>query len=328
MSAAIDPAILKEAAGWLVRMQSENLSVSDRAAFDRWRACSAEHAAAWARAEEMLRGFGQLPPRIAGDALRRLDSPGRRQAMRALGGVLVLAPAAWWGARELPWRAWSADARTMTGERRSMELADGTQLVLNTASAVDIDYTPQQRLLWLRTGEILLTTGKDPAPVQRPFIVRTRLGAIRALGTRFMVRDEGDTVRVAVFEGAVEIRPASAGATPLLLPAGQQTVFNEREARLPAPADLSAASWEQGMLAVRNWALADLVDELGRYRRGVLRCDPAVAALRVSGAFPLSDIGASLRLLESTLPVKVKSITPYWTTVAPRNGVTHQSQAG
>lgn len=323
MSAAIDPAILKEAAGWLVRMQSENMSAPDRAAFDQWRERSAEHAAAWERAEDMLRGFGQVPPRIAGDALRRLDSRGRRQAMRALGGIVVLAPAAWWGARELPWRAWSADARTATGERRSIELADGTQLVLNTASAVDIDYTPQQRVLWLRTGEILLTTGKDPAPVQRPFTVRTRLGAIRALGTRFMVRDEGETVRVAVFEGAVEIRPASAGAAPLLLPAGQQTVFNGREVGPPAPADVSAASWEQGMLAVRNWTLVDLVDELGRYRRGVLRCDPAVAALRVSGAFPLNDIGASLRLLERTLPVRVKSVTPYWTTVAPRSAVTN-----
>ncbi|KGD89995.1 iron dicitrate transport regulator FecR [Achromobacter sp. RTa] len=323
MSAAIDPAILKEAAGWLVRLQSENLSASDRAALDRWRERSAEHAAAWARAEDMLRGFGQMPPRIAGDALRRLDRPGRRQALRALGGLMVLAPAAWWGARELPWRAWSADARTATGEQRRMELADGTQLVLNTASAVDIDYTSRQRLLWLRAGEILLTTGKDPAPVARPFIVRTRQGAVRALGTRFMVRDEGDAVRVAVFEGAVEIQPVSAGAAPLRVPAGSQAVFNGREAGLPAPVDDSAASWERGMLAARNWTLAELVGELGRYRRGVLRCDPAVAGLRVSGAFPLNDIDASLRLLEKTLPVTVSRITPYWTTVAPRTGVTN-----
>ncbi|WP_338879673.1 FecR family protein [Achromobacter veterisilvae] len=323
MSAAVDPAILKEAAGWVVRWQSETLSASDRAAFERWRGRSAEHAAAWARAEEMLRGFGQVPLRIGGDTLRRLDRPGRRQAMRALGGLLVLAPAVWWGARELPWRAWSADARTATGERRRMELADGTQLVLNTASAVDIDYTPRQRLLWLRAGEILLTTGHDPSPVPRPFIVQTGQGAIRALGTRFMVRDEGGSVRVAVFDGAVEIRPASAGAAAMLLPAGRQTVFNAREAGLQVPADESAVSWEQGMLAVRNWRLADLVDELGRYRRGVLRCDPGVAGLRVSGAFPLNDIDASLRLLEKTLPVRVSRITPYWTTLAPRAGVTN-----
>ena len=319
----IDPAILKEAAGWLVRFQSETLSPSDREAFERWRARSAAHAAAWQRAEDMLRGFGQVPPRIAGETLRRLDRPGRRQALRALAGLLVLGPAAWLGGRELPWREWSADARTATGEQRRMELADGTQLVLNTASAVDIDYTAQQRTLWLRAGEILLTTGRDAPRLQRPFVVQTAQGAIRALGTRFMVRDEGSVVRVAVFEGAVEIRPMSAGGSATVLPAGQQTVFNGREVQPQAAVDATAASWEQGMLAARNWRLADLVDELGRYRRGVLRCDPAVAGLRVSGAFPLNDIDAGLRLLEKTLPVRVSRITPYWTTVAPRAGVTN-----
>ncbi|WP_088142415.1 FecR domain-containing protein [Achromobacter xylosoxidans] len=319
----IDPAILKEAAGWLVRFQSETLSPSDRESFDRWRGRSAAHAAAWQRAEDMLRGFGQVPPRIAGDALRRVDRPGRRQALRALAGLLVLGPAAWLAGRELPWREWSADARTATGEQRRMELADGTQLVLNTASAVDIEHTARQRTLWLRAGEILLTTGRDSPQLQRPFVVQTAQGAIRALGTRFMVRDEGDAVRVAVFEGAVEIRPKSAEAGATVLPAGQQTVFNGREVQPQAAVDATAASWEQGMLAVRDWRLADLVDELGRYRRGVLRCDPAVAGLRVSGAFPLNDTDASLRLLEKTLPVRVSRITPYWTTVAARAGVTN-----
>ncbi|KAG1069089.1 hypothetical protein G6F55_014487 [Rhizopus delemar] len=77
------------------------------------------------------------------------------------------------------------------------------------------------------------------------------------------------------------------------------------------------------MLAVRNWRLADLVDELARYRRGVLRCDPAVAGLRVSGAFPLADTDGSLRLLEKTLPVRISRVTPFWVTVAPRAAVTN-----
>ena len=206
---------------------------------------------------------------------------------------------------------------------RRIALADGTQLVLNTASAVDVDYTPAQRVLWLRAGEILLTTGQDPAPVRRPFLVQTTQGVLRALGTRFMVRDEGARVRVAVYEGAVEVRPAREGANPLVLAAGEQTVFSAEGAAAPVSADPLAASWADGMLAARNWRLADLVAELGRYRHGVLRCDPAVAGLRVSGAFPLNDIDASLRLLEKTLPVRVSQVTPWWITVAPRAAVTH-----
>jgi len=317
VSAAPDAAVLEEAAGWLVRFQSETLSAADRAAFERWRGRSAAHAAAWARVEDMLRSFGQVPPELGARTLRQLDRPGRRQALRGVAGLLLLGPAAWLAWRELPWHEWSADARTATGEQRRMQLADGTRLLLNTATAVDIQYTAEQRVIWLRAGEILLTTGKDPAPVHRPFIVRTAQGSVQALGTRFMVRDERDGIRVAVFEGAVAIRPAASDAQRVLR-AGQQTVFDAERIEPESAADAALVSWEDGMLAARNWRLADLVAELARYRRGFLRCDPAVAELRVSGAFPLNDTDAGLRLLEKTLPVRIQRMTPYWVTVAAR----------
>jgi len=317
VSATPDTAVLEEAAGWLVRFQSETLSAADRAAFERWRGRSAAHAAAWARVEDMLRSFGQVPPDLGARTLRQLERPGRRQALRSGAGLLLLGPAAWLAWRELPWHEWSADARTATGEQRRMQLADGTRLLLNTATAVDIQYTAEQRVIWLRAGEILLTTGKDPAPVHRPFIVRTAQGSVQALGTRFMVRDERDGIRVAVFEGAVAIRPAASDAQRVLR-AGQQTVFDAQRIEPESAVDTALVSWEDGMLAARNWRLADLVAELARYRRGFLRCDPAVAELRVSGAFPLNDIDAGLRLLEKTLPVRIQRMTPYWVTVAAR----------
>lgn len=319
MSATPDPALLEEAAGWLVRFQSETLSVADRAAFERWRDRSAAHAAAWRRVEDMLRSFGQVPPALGAHTLRRLDRierPARRQVLRTAGGLLLAGPAAWLAWREVPWREWSADARTAIGERRQMLLADGTRLWLNTATAVDIQYSARQRLVWLRAGEILLTTGKDPAPAPRPFLVQTGLGSVQALGTRFMVRDEGAAIQVAVFEDAVEIR--AAGGARRVLRAGQRARFDADAIGPDQAADAAQVSWEHGMLAARNWRLADLVDELARYRRGFLRCDPEVAGLRVSGAFPLADTDASLRLLEKTLPVRIQRVTPYWGTVAAR----------
>ena len=98
----------------------------------------------------------------------------------------------------------------------------------------------------------------------------------------------------------------------------QQTVFDAGQVGAATDADAGQASWEHGMLAATNWRLADLVDELARYRRGFLRCDPAVADLRVSGAFPLHGIDAGLRLLEKTLPVRISRITPYWVSVTAR----------
>ncbi|MGE8658048.1 MAG: FecR domain-containing protein [Achromobacter sp.] len=316
MSAAPDPALLEEAAGWLVRFQSETLSPSDLAAFERWRGRSAAHAAAWRRVEAMLRGFGQVPPALGARALRQLERPARRQVVRAVAGLLVAGPAAWLAWRELPWREWRADVRTAIGEQRQVLLADGTRLWLNTATAVDILYSARQRLVWLRAGEILLATGTDPEPQARPFLVRTAFGTVRALGTRFMVRDAGRAIQVAVFEDAVEIL-TSADARRRLH-AGQQARFNADGIDPGQAADAALVSWEHGMLAARDWRLADLLAELARYRRGFLRCDPEVAGLRVSGAFPLADTDASLRLLEKTLPVRIQRVTPYWVTVVAR----------
>lgn len=245
MSATPDTAVLEEAAGWLVRFQSETLSAADRAAFERWRGRSAAHAAAWARVEDMLRSFGQVPPDLGARTLRQLERPGRRQALRSVAGLLLLGPAAWLAWRALPWHEWSADARTATGEQRRMQLADGTRLLLNTATAVDIQYTAEQRVIWLRAGEILLTTGKDPAPVHRPFIVRTAQGSVQAQGTRFMVRDERDGIRVAVFDGAVAIRPAASDAQRVLQ-AGQQTVF---DAQRIGPESAPTPRWRPGRTA-------------------------------------------------------------------------------
>lgn len=146
--------------------------------------------------------------------------------------------------------------------------------------------------------------------------MQTGLGSVQALGTRFMVRDEGAAIQVAVFEDAVEIR--AAGGARRVLRAGQRARFDADAIGPDQAADAAQVSWEHGMLAARNWRLADLVDELARYRRGFLRCDPEVAGLRVSGAFPLADTDASLRLLEKTLPVRIQRVTPYWVTVAAR----------
>lgn len=72
------------------------------------------------------------------------------------------------------------------------------------------------------------------------------------------------------------------------------------------------------MLLARDMRLGDVIAELSRYRPGVLRCDPAVAELRVTGAISLKDTDAALRLLSNNLPVHIELRTPYLVTVAPR----------
>lgn len=314
---APDPRLLSEAADWMMTLRYGDDAQEAQASFDHWRAQSPAHREAWARAEALMGVFAQVPTAIGKDALQALQRPDRRRGMGMLGALLVAAPAGWLAWRHTPWREWSADVATAIGERRSMVLADGSRLVLNTASAVDIVFTAAERRIRLQAGEILVTTHADPSPTYRPFVVHTPQGAVRALGTRFSVRRLDDrTTRVAVIEQAVEIRPAN-GASQVLQ-AGAQADFEAGRVGAEVAVEGSATLWEQGMLLARNMRLADVVAEMGRYRSGVLRCHPAVADLRVSGAVSLADTDAGLALLARSLPLRIEQTTRYWVTVAPR----------
>jgi transmembrane sensor len=310
----IDQAILDEAADWLVLLQSGEATGRDETRLRLWRQRSPAHEAAWQRAEDVLQTLQQVPPRLGRDTFSRLPSPGRRELL----AMLALAvPGAWLAWRHMPWREWTADLRTATGEQKTMILADGTRLALNTATAVNVTFTAHERRLVLVAGEIFIATAQDPSPRPRPFIVSTAQGSLRPLGTRFNVRRLADSTRVAVFEGAVEVRPRAFDQTAIVH-AGEQLTFTTGALQAAQPADAGAEMWERGILLARNMRLGELIRELARYHHGVLRCDPAVAALRVSGSFSLADISASLSLLEKTLPVRIGRATSYWVTVHAR----------
>ncbi|AYF49370.1 DUF4880 domain-containing protein [Pseudomonas fluorescens] len=317
MSPSIDPLILGEAADWMVQLQSGSATDEDRRAIAQWQCRSAQHAQAWQRAEAILGDFNSVPGAIAGDTLKRI---GRKKALgrrQALGLLLLAGPASWLAWEHKPWQAWTADQHTAIGEQRNLTLPDGTRLLINTASSLNIVFTDQVRRIELLQGEVLITTAKDPAPTHRPFSVQTRHGSARALGTHFSVRVGEQSSRVAVIDGAVEMLPLHA-SRGLILKAGEQSAFGSDSVAAVAPLEVGAVTWENGMLLAQQMRLADLLEELGRYRQGVLRCHASVAGLSVSGAFPLRDTDASLRLLQDTLPVKVSNLTGYWITVEPR----------
>lgn len=314
---ALDPALLSEAADWLITLRYGEDACAAQIDFNRWRQQSPAHAEAGARAEAVLGMFARVPAGVGKDTLQALQRPTRRRSMGILGAMLCAVPAGWLAWQVAPWREWTADVSTGTGERRSITLADGSRLVLNTASAVDVAFTAGERRIRLQVGEILVATHADPSPTYRPFIVETPQVIARALGTRFSVRrlDER-TSRVAVFEHAVELR--TAGGAMQVLKAGQQADVEAAAVGREVDIDDSAALWERGMLLARNMRLADVLSEMARHRSGVLRCDPAVADLRVSGAVSLADTDAGLALLARALPVRIEQRTRYWVTVTPR----------
>lgn len=307
-SAPLDLALLEEAADLLILLQSGDNPKAASQAITQWRQRSEMHEQAWLCAESVMHSFRQVPGEVGRRTLNQLPRVARRRALQMLSMAAIAGPLALALWRNQPWTEWNADFKTATGEQKTFTLADGTHLVLNTDSAVNVFFDAKQRHLQLVYGEIMVTTGHDP--MHRPFQVTSKEGSVSPIGTRYSVRQENGGTHVAVFEGAVEITNTS--GRQQRLEAGEQAHFSANTFERTHSIDANTGLWERGMLLARDMRLADWAAEISRYRRGVLRCSPAVAELRVSGAFPLADTEAALDMLAKTRPVVVRRMTNYW----------------
>lgn len=302
-------AILAEAVDWHVRLNDSQADASIEHEWQAWLHADSRHVEAWQRLQQLQQRLAVTSPQLAVAALQGARQ-GRRQALKVLGLLLGVGVVGWQGYRASPL---SADYVTRVGERRRVMLADGSRLELNTDTRVDIHFDAAQRLIRLQQGEILVQTGQDA----RPLRVQTGEGRIRALGTRFVVRQLNRATEVSVEEHAVEVQPNLATTATTRVEAGQRLTFNERQAGVVQTAS-NASAWTQGMLVAVDWRLDRLLGELSRYRHGYLGCVPEVAALRLSGAFQLDDDEAILASLEDALPIRVRRLTRYWVRVERR----------
>ncbi|AJK49378.1 FecR domain-containing protein [Burkholderia plantarii] len=320
---AIPPEVAQRAVQWWVEMQGAGAAAdaAARAGLARWRAEHPLHDAAWRHIETVQGRFTQLAAGLDAGAARAAllpaRSPKRRAAIKALallvfagGGVWTLDPAR-------QWAVWTADARTAVGERRRMTLADGTEVVLNTDSAIDVRFDASTRRIVLLRGEIMVTSGHERRLPARPLVVAAAPGELTPLGTRFGVRLDGAVLRVGVFEGAVRAQPGEPGAASRVIAAGRRAAVTLTAVSEPQPLGAYAGSWTDGTLVASRLRLGDLVAELARYRHGYLQCDPAVAGLRVSGSYPLDDADRVFETLRATLPIDVESFTRYWVRIVP-----------
>ncbi len=326
--AAPSAELLQAAARWFVLMASGEATGEDHQRWQAWRAADPWHEAAWQRAQAVTSPFAHIPPAQAGVSVTALEKQqgrraGRRQALKSVGGLAGLFCAGWFG-----WQRWrssdaSADALTAVGEQRDLMLPDGSQLHLDTDTAIDVAYSASERLIRLRRGRVLITTarpGGDQHPP--PLWVETAEGCVQALGTRFAVRQDAGSTHVAVMEARVAIHAGALGhfgfaptpeATPTthatesapILAAGEAARFNRLGLMERSAARSADSAWARGMLVADDLPLADFVAELARYRTSPLLCDPAVRALRISGTYPLTATDKALAALARALPVRV-----------------------
>jgi transmembrane sensor len=322
MDQSIDLRALNEAAEWLVKLNASDATEQDSIACELWRMSSQKNIQAWALAEQFLKKFDRLPPQLAMPALirsKRNDStnPTRRAALGKLTAMLAVIPAGWGAWRVAETRGLLADHHTATGEQRKIQLADGSQITLNTATAIDVQFDKNQRLINLRSGEVLIETAPDNTAAARPFVVVTSQGRMQALGTRFNVRQQYYYTHLAVLEGAVRIVPTN-GTQQRIINAGEQTSFTASSIQTAITLEDNITAWNQGMLVADKTRLEDFAVEISRYRSGILRISPVLANLKVSGAYPLNDTNKTLDMLASTYALQVQvRLGGYWVTLTP-----------
>lgn len=302
---------LREAAQWHAQFHAARDCADNRRQWQAWLDQSPVNAWAWERLEQLQAGLAGVPGPLARHTLGAGQvASGRRTVLKGLVLGLGVSGVAWTGYRSSP--VWLADVRTVKGERRSLVLADGTRLTLNTDSAVDIRYSAGQRLIVLVEGEIAVHTASDP----RPLHVRTVHGDMRALGTDFNVRLHADRTELTVIEHAVAVRNA-ASDHEVRVGAGMALTFDNRPLPEPRSADLARTEWREGLLVLDGWPLRRALAELQRYRPGVLSCSDEVAGLRLAGVYPLDDTDRALAAIADALKLKINTWTRFWVRLTP-----------
>lgn len=210
---------------------------------------------------------------------------------------LLLAGSLWW--LDPAWH--TEQVRVAVGAQRELVLADGSQVLLDSGSRLQIERHLRSRQLELFEGQARFTVVHADAP----FIVHSQGVRVRDIGTVFDVRSDVRGVRVGVLEGAVEVGIGHGAVQPLR--AGQQLLAAAGElGEVQAVASGAMEAWRSSVLRFDGTPLRDAIVDLQRYSEVPLQlADERTRGLRLSGEFDSRQVRALLEQLPAVLPVTV-----------------------
>lgn len=305
-----DP-VRAQAAAWFARLRADDVTDAQIRQCRAWLATDPRHRQAYERLEHLWSTLGNHAPQP--EITRRMTPPATtgtvaragRSRLRWAGtaaAVTLLAMTAWAILR--PVEPAPATYVTAVGEHRSMVLADGTRVTLDTDTHLTVAYTGHARDLALERGRAFFDVATDP----RPLSVHTVHGSVRALGTEFEVSWHPDTLEVSLIEGQLLLQPAVQGQqVATAMHAGQRVRFDAEstayhmEAIRPVP-----PAWLSGRLVFVDASLDEVVSEFGRYsHRALVLEGDRLDDIRISGVFRSDGLQTFLGALADTYPVAV-----------------------
>lgn len=292
-----DSAIGQTARAWALSVFGEAFPPDRSEALRAWLDADARHVAAYEHAESTLLMLGRVEGLRGASDARRFKSR-RAWAWTGAGGALAacLAGAAW---LIIPPPA----IESGPSQTRQVKLADGSVVSLAPSSSLRAASRLNARSPTLLRGQAFFTVAHRGGA---PFTVRAGDALVRVVGTRFDVHWSAEgRVRVQVEEGVVEVSPRPAGPASRLV-AGQQAVLEGGATHIAALRGEEAGSWRTGQLSYVSAPLADVVEDLNRYRQSPLRiASPGVGDLRVTAGFPVDQADRFLASLPKVLPVRL-----------------------
>lgn len=321
-----------EAGRWLARRQGD-FSPDVERDFAAWRDADPRHRRAYDEAEQHWRDSLMLGRSEVGRTRKLGRAPflmrrSTHVGAAGLGLALVLGlvsvglvqPG---GPFALVSPAEAAVYRTGVGEIRTVRLADGSVVTLDTATLVRVTFTPGSRRLVLERGRARFRVASDS---RRPFVVAVPGGEIVARDAIFDVNVTERPARIAAIGGPVDLRssgPAPA-ARPRALAAGQQAVLDGSAA--PKPISRTEARWVSGMLGLDATPLGDAVAAINRYNGVQVRlADERLAGLSVTGAFRARDPQEFARAIAATFDLDADRSSEGQITLTPRHPATVSS---
>lgn len=220
---------------------------------------------------------------------------------------------------------------TAVGEQRSQTLADGSTLMLNTQSEVEVVFQDNRRIIYLSRGEAHFDVAHDK---NRPFQVYADGRLVEAVGTAFTVYLQTDkAVKVTVTEGKVKLAeqatPQAPAAVALAFIDKAQTVTvapaKAGVAVVPKPQTLSpqalknAQSWRRGMVMFSGEPLSEVIAEISRYSDlEIIITDPALKTLSMGGQFRVGETDAMLAVLAANSDLQVTRLDNGRVEISPR----------